>query len=400
MATPPAKFNPHPFAYHQELTVDIEDITNMGEGVGRVEGWVVMVPFVEVGERVRVRVWRNHASYSQADLLEVLQPAPGRVAAACPRYGICGGCQYQHISYPRQLELKQGQLREIYRRIAGISVEPQPTIPSPKLYGYRTKITPHYRPRRPGQQEWPIGFLAAGRPQLVDIPDCPIASDAINAALPSIRAQALAKADNVKREGTLLLRESIEGVLSDFRQMATEEVAGVKYRFVAGEFFQVNRSILPLLVAEVMGELKGEFLVDAYCGVGFFALQAAARCQRVLGVELSASAIALAKENATLNGVGNVEFVAASAEKIFAQVSFPADRTTVIMDPPRAGASEDFLRQLIALRPARVIYVACDPATQARDVKILLEAGFRLERLRAADLFPQTRHIEAIAVLS
>jgi len=324
---------------------------------------------------------------------------PPEVAPRCPLFGLCGGCQCQHLSYAHQLELKQQQLRGIYAA-AGIDVDPLPAVASPLEYGYRTKLTPHYSPLR-RDPSFPIGFLQAGRCRIIDVTSCPIATDAINAILPKIREETFAKKETFKKDGTLHLREdSSHNVLTDPRAICMQEINGIHYEFIVGEFFQVNLSILPILVERVMrllGETK--FVIDAYCGVGFFALQAAKHCQAVAGVEVSAVSVKLAQKNATINDITNATFLAAKAEAIFKEIKFPPEQTTVIIDPPRAGASEDFLRQLIALKPARVIYVACDPSTQARDVRILIENGFKLKTLQAFDLFPQTKHIESLAIL-
>ena len=186
----PRNFKAGHFEYHQEIELDIEDITNLGAGVGRVDNFVVMVPFALAGERVKARVFRNQKNFAEADLIEVIKPSPDRIEPKCPLFGVCGGCQYQHLSYEAQLKWKQKQIKDLMRRIGGIE-DPhvEPTHPSPRIFGYRSKLTPHYeRPGRDGKM--PIGFVMQGRRSaIVDVPYCPIASNAINAALPEIRAQ-------------------------------------------------------------------------------------------------------------------------------------------------------------------------------------------------------------------
>ena len=153
----PKNFVPVPFEYHQIVELEIDDITNLGAGVGRIDGWVVMVPYALGGERVRARIFRNKKNYSEGDLVEVLRPSPERVEPKCSLYGICGGCQYQHLSYKAQLEWKRKQVCDLMQRIGGIDFEVQPTHPSPKQYGYRSKLTPHYE--RPRGEDFPIGFV-------------------------------------------------------------------------------------------------------------------------------------------------------------------------------------------------------------------------------------------------
>jgi len=412
MSEIPRKFKAHPFDYHQIVEVEVAYINRLGQAVGLVDGWEVRFGYADVGECARVRIWNNQADHSLGDLLEVLSFSANRTLPQCPLFGQCSGCQYQHLGYNYQLALKSRQLGELYAEAIGSAVELAAPLASPVQYGYRTKITPHYKPIRrnadeaaPLEEKFPIGFIRSDVRRLLDVPACEIASAPINAALPALRERLQHKAttEGFRREGTALLRQSIDDeVLTDPKAMATETVAGVRYHFVAGEFFQVNRAILPLVADLVMRFVQTPYLVDAYCGVGFFALQAAKRriCKEVAGVEISAKAVELAKANALSNGLdGCVRFMEGNAEAIFETINFEADKTTVLMDPSRKGASCDFLDQLLALGPARVVYVACDPSTQARDVAYLLENGYRLVHLQALDLFPQTRHIEALAVL-
>lgn len=412
MSEIPRNFKAHPFDYHQILELDVVCINRMGQSIGLVEGWEVRFGFADVGERVRVRVWRNNDDHSVADLLEVLSFSQNRTEPACPIFGKCSGCQYQHLSYDYQLQLKSTQLRDLYVEAMGFEGQLADPLFSPLRTGYRTKITPHYKPIRRDadeaatiEEKFPIGFIRSDVRRLLDVPACAIASAPINEALPALREglQNRAVAEGFRREGTSLLRESASGeVLTDPKAMATEEIAGVRYDFIAGEFFQVNRSILPAVADLVMSFVKTPHLVDAYCGVGFFALQAAKRgiCSEVAGVEISAKAVELAQHNAHSNGLADkVRFMEGKAEAIFETINFDPATTTVLMDPSRKGASVDFLDQLVALGPAKVVYVACDPSTQARDVAYLVERGYLLKHLQALDLFPQTRHIEALAVL-
>ncbi|MBC2596093.1 class I SAM-dependent RNA methyltransferase [Ruficoccus amylovorans] len=407
----PKNFKPEPFAYHEELELRVDTLTNLGSGLGRVNGWVVMVPFALPGERVRVRVYRNHKQHSDADLLEIIEPSPERVDPLCPLFGTCGGCQYQHMSYAAQREWKRQQVSELLVRLAGITHPVNPTHGSPREYHYRSKLTPHYpKPFKPKpgeaatpKREMPIGFLHQGqRNRIVDVPACPIATEAINEALPTERKRIRERSAKLKKGGTLLLRHTLDGVTTDNNASVTEKIGPVVFQFLAGDFFQNNPFILPELVDFVMERacIDGvRYLVDAYCGVGVFALCGARRFERVAGVEVNASAVKWANANAAINGIKNAEFYIGEAESIFSAINFPGDETAMIIDPPRAGCDEAFIRQLLALGPRRVVYVSCDPSTQARDLKMLLTGGYTLEEVQPFDLFPQTRHIENVAVL-
>lgn len=400
---PPRKFNPHPFAYHEELELSIHTLTNEGNGLARVNDWVVFVPFALPGEKVRARVFRNHKNYSEADLVEVLEPSPDRVAAVCPLFGRCGGCQYQHLDYREQLAWKQKQVAELLKHMAKIEFDVEPVVPSPQTLGYRSKITPHFhKPKNGAIGE--IGFLRAGtRNAMVDVPQCPIAMPDLNERLSAVRTEVLSGQREFKNGATLLLRSAAGEVLTHPHQLAREEVGGVKFEFQAGDFFQNNPFILPAFVEHVVSEATAcgaNHLIDAYCGSGLFALCSASRFQQVSGVEVSETAVVKAKHNAALNGFTNCSFIAASAEHIFEGITHEAKDTVVIIDPPRAGCGEAFLQQLFAYGPKAVVYVSCNPPTQMRDLVMFKDAGYELKRVRPFDLFPQTKHLECVMTLA
>jgi 23S rRNA (uracil1939-C5)-methyltransferase/tRNA (uracil-5-)-methyltransferase len=406
------KFNDQPFPYRTEIELEISTLTNLGVGLGRVqvgEGkWVVMVPFTLPGEKVRARVYRNHKNYSEADLLAVLTPSPHRIEPPCPLFGRCGGCQYQHLAYAEQLKWKRQQVEELLKYMAGVEFAVNPVIGSPQEFGYRSKITPHFqawsKSRAVGEPA-AIGFLKQGsRFEIVDVPQCPIATPEINAKLTEVRAKTQARiaAGEYKRDATLLLRHAQEGVITDYDAVIHEQVGGLKLHFLARDFFQNNPFILEKFTGYVREQAAGsgaKFLVDAYCGSGLFALSCAPAFERVSGVELSATSVKFATENAAANGIGNAVFRAADAAQIFAGLDFPPADTAVVIDPPRKGCDEAFLQQLFAFGPRAVVYVSCDPATQMRDLKGFLAAGYKLTAVQPFDLFPQTRHLECVITL-
>jgi tRNA/tmRNA/rRNA uracil-C5-methylase (TrmA/RlmC/RlmD family) len=363
---------------------------------------VIMVPFALPGERVRVRVFRNHKNFSEADLVTVLTPSPSRVAATCPLFGRCGGCQYQHLAYADQLAWKQRQVGELLQHLAGVTFPVAPVIASPRALGYRSKITPHFNPPREGLP-MPIGFLRQGtRFDILDVPQCPIATPAINDRLTLVRADVQARRASYTRGATLLLREAGGEVTTDYDAIVTESVGDLKLRFLARDFFQNNPFILPAFTQYVRAQAAGSgarFLVDAYCGSGLFALTAAPAFEAVTGIELSASSITFARENAAANGIANATFQAGDASGIFQGLTFPPADTAVIIDPPRKGCDETFLTQLFAFGPRAVVYVSCDPATQMRDLGHFLPAGYTLSAVQPFDLFPQTRHLECVLTL-
>lgn len=402
MDTAPKKFVPTPFAYHQEIALRIDNLSNMGQGVGRIDGWVVFVPYALPGERVRARVYRNEKNCSMADLLEVLEPSPARIKPFCPLFGYCGGCQYQHLAYEDQLSWKTGQVAELMRLQAGLDVPVLPAIPSPRTNHYRSKITPHFhKPKGTGVGN--IGFLKTGsRGDVVDVEQCPIAMECLNEALPPLRSMVKKASAQYRRGATLLMRASEGTVITNNNAVATEQVGNLTFHFLAGDFFQNNPYILPLFteyVGRKAAESGAPYLVDAYCGSGLFALSLAPRFKKVLGVEVSETSADWARSNARSNGIEHASFLAASAEAIFAEVDSPAEETAVVIDPPRKGCGAAFLEQLFDFGPKRVVYVSCNPATQIRDLAEFHKAGYRVEEVQPFDLFPQTRHLECVVTL-
>lgn len=401
MTQPPRKFNPHPFAYHQELEVRIENLTNEGKGVARVDGWVVFVPFALPGELVRCRIFRNHKNYSDSDLVGVIEASEHRVQPVCTLFGTCGGCQYQHLAYEYQVEGKRRQVEELLHHMAKIDHPVLPVITSPQQYGYRSKITPHFH-RPKGGEVSEIGFLRVGtRNAMVDVEYCPIAMPPLNEAL--TKAREAARAGSYKNGATILLRAADNGVLTRPDAIAVEHVGPMKFEFQAGDFFQNNPFILPEFVGYAVREAKAsgaKYLVDAYCGSGLFGISAAPEFEEVIGVEISETAVQKAAHNAEINGLTNCRFLAADATAIFAQVPHAGSDTVVIIDPPRAGCSVEFLQQLFAFGPKLVVYVSCNPATQMRDLVQFTEAGYKLGVVQPFDLFPQTKHLECVMTLS
>jgi len=425
--------------YMEEVELTIETLTNTGSGLGRLEGgWVVMVPHTIPGEKVKVGIHRNYNNYSEATLLEVIEPALGRVDPPCQHFGVCGGCQYQHMSIETQRDWKRRQVEEVLQKLGGITFPVNEVFGTDNIYGYRSKLTPHYDIPREGEDP-AIGFqrmtmptvyhlikrntdlFSIPRQRLLDIDECKIATDAINERLKPLREETVEKVrkqmngelpieTKKKKKGrkkfagrpqgaTLLLRDTLHGVETDQKKDVYEKVEGLTFEFKAGEFFQNNPYVLPHMISHVLNKAQAPgvtHLIDAYCGGGLFCLSASPRFEQCAGIEISEASIESAKKNAELNGLKNCKFLAGTAANIFANVTFPASETSIIIDPPRKGCDQQFLDQLFAFNPARVVYVSCDPATQARDAKSFIEAGYSILDVQPFDLFPQTRHIENV----
>jgi 23S rRNA (uracil1939-C5)-methyltransferase/tRNA (uracil-5-)-methyltransferase len=341
-----------------------------------------------------------------AALPEPLHPLEPR----CPLFGQCGGCQLQHVPYDEQLAWKTDQVKRLFAaalpdEAAGVEALVAPCVGSPREYGYRSKLTPHF-PRPRGGQVPPIGFIKVGLPRrTIDVPRCPLATDAINQRLTEVRAEVVARLDTYRRGATLLLRDAASGVTTDFRAVITEQVGDLRLQFSAADFFQNNPFLLPAMTAHIAAEARSggaRFLVDAYCGSGLLTLAAAPGFERAFGVEVSPSSVAWARQNAARNGRESCTFLAADATRIFADLP-PEVRgadAAAIVDPPRKGCSPEFLAQLVAFGPRTIVYVSCNPETQVRDLVPLRAAGYRVARVVPFDMFPQTRHLECVATLT
>jgi 23S rRNA (uracil1939-C5)-methyltransferase/tRNA (uracil-5-)-methyltransferase len=225
----------------------------------------------------------------------------------------------------------------------------------------------------------------------------------LNAQLAAVRERARANSDTFKNGATLLMRAAANGVLTRSDEIAVEDVNGIRFEFQAGDFFQNNPFILPKFVRHAIDQAKAtgaKHLVDAYCGSGLFAISAARDFEQVIGVEISESAVKKATHNAEINSLTNCRFMAADAQHVFKDVPHAGADTVVLIDPPRAGCSPEFLQQLFAFGPKGVVYVSCNPATQMRDLVLFTEAGYKLGTVQPFDLFPQTKHLECVMTLS
>ena len=364
-----------------ELT--ITDIAFGGEGVGRVDDFVVFVPFVAHGEIVQAEITEVKKSFARARLLKILQASPERVEPECKHFAACGGCQYQHIAYAAQLRMKHKQVADLFQRIGGIDPAiVAPVIPCPAPYGYRNRIMIRSQWNKP-EQRLNIGFVRHDGGLVEDIFECKIAEPALNAQITHVRQNPPPKG-GIK----VVLRIPPDG-----------------WNVPPDSFFQNNFFLLPRLVETVRELLKASgsrHLVDVYCGVGFFAIELAKDVESFAGVEYDQLAIRSANKNAQLHGAMNGEFVSGSAEEKLPALlaKFTPGATTVILDPPRKGCQPQTIELLRQVRPAQVIYISCHPATMARDLNAFTAAGvFELKRVVPLDMFPQTQHVECVADL-
>lgn len=364
------------------VTVRIEDIAFGGEGVARVDGFVVFVPFVVVGEEVEVEFMEVKKSFARAKLLHVNTPSPQRVAPECRYFAACGGCQYQHIAYPRQLDYKHKQVADLFERVGGFDpAVVQPVIPCPAPYGYRNRIMIRSQWNKP-EQKLNIGFVRHDSRLVEDVEECKIAEPGLNELIREVR-------NNPPPRG---------GIKVELRLPVRHWEVG------PGSFFQNNFHLLPGMVDTVRSALRDSgtrHLVDVYCGVGFFGIELAGEVESFAGVEYDRQAIKAARNNAAAHGVTNGEFISGTAEEVLPQLldRFQAEETTALLDPPRKGCLPVTIETLRRVKPRQIIYVSCHPATMARDLKRLCDDRYQLRRIIPLDMFPQTQHVECVADL-
>ncbi|MBM3859241.1 MAG: class I SAM-dependent RNA methyltransferase [Verrucomicrobia bacterium] len=376
----------------QRLELDITTVAFGGDGIGRVENFVIFVPFVVEGERVEVEIIAVKRRYATADLVRVITPSPHRVASRCPYYANCAGCQYQHIDYAHQLELKRAQIRDVFQRIGKITDPPiEAVVASPCPYGYRNKIVVH-GPGKPG-------FWTQRGRSIIPITQCPIACDQINKHL----------SEPLAVDKHLTLRCDSAGNVRTFeepapKELIEEELLGKRLEVPLGSFFQVNSGVIALALQHArraFAEGGCKVLVDAYCGVGLFALLLADLAAHVYGMELDEAAITAANANAARLGLTNYDFYSGTTDRLlfYTLRQCKLEDTCLILDPPRSGCGKQVLKTLAKQRPRQILYVSCAPPMLARDLKELLAHGYRLDRVTPFDMFPQTQHCEAIAEL-
>jgi 23S rRNA (uracil1939-C5)-methyltransferase len=348
-------------ASHPSIVLDIHDVAFGGAGVGRFNGKIVFVPFTIDGERVEAEVVEHRKSFDRAQLRKVIIRSAHRVSPVCPYFGHCGGCDYQHIAYNHQLDLKRRQVIQLLDRIGRITdVEVSPTVASAGPYAFRNRITVHATQGR-------IGFFEKNSRDVVDIERCAIATPAVNEALKELRATGLAD-----------------------RKHRTLRGAGVPRTFT-----QTNDFIGAMLLEFVASRVVGEVLVDAYCGSGFFGHAMAERLKTVIGIDWSEPALNAARESAGSNETYIRVDVAEAIESLLANYQ----PHTVILDPSADGVDGRVTNALVINPPERLIYVSCNPATLARDLA-RLHNKFTIVAVQPFDMFPQTAEIETVAVLT
>lgn len=361
-------------------------MTHGGSALGRYDGRAIFVPYALPGETIRARITQDKGNFAHAEVIELIESSPHRITPPCSHFGVCGGCHWQHIAYPTQLEYKRQIVIDQFKRIAGITdaeARVLPTIASPESFAYRTHITLHHTPD--GQP----GFIGTDDRTVVPISQCHIIRPELQAMLTPTTADA----------ARLRLQVGTDGHSEDSAGFVWYTLRDKLFRCAAGSFFQVNLMQAETLIDLVLhyANLSGtERVADLYAGVGLFTAFLADQAKRVLHLESATSAVRDAKVN--LKTYKTIDYHTGEVEQVLPKLAQNHKRfEVVVLDPPRSGMKPKALEALIKTQPHTIVYVSCDPATLARDAKGLLKAGYQFVEVQPVDMFPQTYHIECVA---
>jgi 23S rRNA (uracil1939-C5)-methyltransferase len=439
------------------VEVEITDLSDSGDGVGRLGQRVVFVPDTVTGDRVLVRLVRVKPQYAQGKLHELVQPSPYRIRPRCIVADKCGGCQWQHIDYTYQQEAKRNIVVQALQRIGGFNQPPVDPVLVGDCLGYRNKVT--YPLRRSASGQVQAGYFQKGSHHLINLNQCPIQDDRLDPLLAEVKQDIQQRGWSIydetqhrgklrhlglrvgRRTGEMLLTlasrdaglvgleeqaqtwleryPSLVGVALNLnpdrtnaifgqetrciagKAYLTEEFAGLEFQIRPETFFQVNTEQAEALLNVILEELQpqgNELLVDAYCGIGTLTLPLAKRVARAIGLEVQPEAIDQAQTNAALNQIENATFFQGAVETQLPELDIKPD--ILLLDPPRKGCDDRVIAAIAQMQPDRIVYVSCNPATLARDLKLLCQAGeYNLQRVQPCDFFPQTPHIECAAFL-
>jgi 23S rRNA (uracil1939-C5)-methyltransferase len=441
------------------VSIDIHGLGHSGEGVGRLENYTIFVPGALPGETVSAKIQEVKKNYSKAKLVRIMAASPDRVGAPCANYEACGGCQLQHLRYESQLDKKRETVVAAIERIGKLDhVIIQPVLAAENPWHYRNKMQ---LPIGQTEHNLVVGCYAMGSHEIVPIDNCLIQHELNNqiaAVLPTImRELDLSAYDEVRHQGVLryimgrvgvatgevmivivtatdklpkqqqLVERIIEkipavtSIIHNVNQAQTNVMLGRKNHVIWGSdhitdrlgelvfqisphsFFQVNTLQAQVLYGQALkyANLTGnETVIDAYCGTGTISLFLARQAKKVYGIEIVEQAISDAMDNAEANHITNAEFIAGDATKVMPKLYKQGIKPDVIVvDPPRAGCSSNVLETFAAMRPKRIVYVSCSAASLARDLALLDELGYETKEIQPVDMFPQTFHVECIALL-
>jgi 23S rRNA (uracil1939-C5)-methyltransferase len=426
----------------EPIEVRIEKLVYGGEGLARHEGHTVFAPFVLPGETVRVQPRERRKKFIRGRVSSLLVPSPERIDAECPHFGVCGGCDYQHMPYEAQLRYKAEILRETLARLGKVIWEGVITTHGSPPYGYRNRAQWKIAPGADGQPA--VGYFEAGTRRLCPVQACPILSPRLRETLAVFSKLAAARvlpaglreveafADDADEKLLLNLSfDALDGPIQAVTQVLRAELSGAEsflthiargdrfeldgpgyltygvgaYRYRVGHlsFFQVNRSLIPELVEIALGDARGRLALDLFAGVGLFSLPLAHRFERVIAVESNEATTRDLEMNLQASGAASPAARHSDVDSFLARWRERPD--FVLLDPPRAGVPATSLQRLVKLGPAAIGYLSCDPATLARDLALLAgtkekPGSYQIQAVHLVDMFPQSYHLEAFLRLT
>ena len=443
---------------NQQLDVTVESFGAQGEGVAKWNGMPIFIPCALPGEQIRVHIVKTEKRFAFGKIAEILQPSPSRVTPPCPYYSQCGGCSCQHMTYDAQLEFKRMQVENCMRHIAMLDVPVLPVLGMDDPWHYRNKISMPVS----GTSEAPlIGYYASRSHRVIDVNHCMTASEASDRVFSVVRrwmkAEKIAPYQEETHRGLIrhvMVRESRKGeimavmiinarqlphadsllsmlrrdvpklvslcvspnekkgnvILGDEytvlwgKERLEDELCGNRFSLSPLSFFQINPTQTEKLYRTALdfaGLDKGKTAADLYCGAGTISLLLAGKADHVTGVEIVPDAIRDARVNAKANGVNNVDYICGAAETVMPELVRKGMRPdVVVLDPPRKGAESSVLQAILQCAPEKVVYVSCNPATQARDCRILCDGGYHAVCCQPVDMFCQTTNVETVCLLS
>lgn len=382
------------------LEVAVEKIVPNGFGLAFAENLTVFVALAVAGERLRVKIYQLKGKTAFAEIVEIIEPSNHRVAPECVYFGRCGGCNFQQIDYETSLETKVGIIRDCLSRIGKIDWTAEiPIIPSPKSYNYRARAAWHIDTRRRK-----IGYFQRNSHQVIDVETCPILTPELQTTLDDLRRE-------IEWESFWSEIVEIEAANSgqDVSIYSNEIVApsdeisfpakGNRYFYNANSFFQGNPFLIESLIETAVKDAKGKTALDLYCGVGLFTLPLAENFTKVIGVEGNERAVDFARKNIEQARIEHAQIFRENVGDWLAENAKDLQEIDfVLLDPPRSGTEKETIENLLKIKPKEISYVSCEPATLARDLRILSES-YSIESITALDLFPQTHHVETIVRL-
>jgi 23S rRNA (uracil1939-C5)-methyltransferase len=391
------------------IEVTIERILPGGVGLAHAEGRTLLVALAAPGDIVRVRLDQIRDKLAFASIVEIVTPSPVRVEPPCPYFGACGGCDFQQLSYAAQLDAKIEIIRDCLHRLARLEHLPEiPITPSPRQWHYRVRANWQYDSRRKA-----LGYFERGSRRVCDVAECAVLVPELQETLTALRRRIghdelppEARDFRAIRGDDSLSLSPDPGSSATARQESEDgreisrSIHGETYRLNARSFFQANVDLLPQLIEAALNGVSGQSALDLYCGVGFFTIPLARCFAHVVGIEGDSHAARFARANLAHAGLTNADVAHADVGDWLKQNMECRDLDFLLLDPPRTGAESRVISGVLALKPKRICYVSCDPATLARDLKKLIGGGYTLDSIVAFDMFPQTHHVEALVHLS